>query len=82
MIKGLTNTNPYGIINLSNEREEIKMRSVSYKLADGTMTTSYEIAKASGMSFTTHLSEVATPRVPMSESRKKKLAEFFSRKRK
>jgi hypothetical protein len=78
----LTNTNPYGIINLSNEREEIKMRSVSYRLADGTMTTSYEIAKASGMSFTTHLAEVTTPRVPMSEFRKKKLAEFFGRKRK
>lgn len=58
------------------------MRSVSYRLADGTITTSYEIAKASGMSFTTHLSEVATPRVPMSESRKKKIAEFFSKKRK
>lgn len=82
MIKGLTNTNPYGIINLSNEREEIKMRSVSYRLADGTMTTSYEIAKASGMGFTTHLSEVSTPRAPMSEFRKKKLAEFFGKKRK
>lgn len=58
------------------------MRSVSYKLADGTMTTSYEIAKASGMSFTTHLAEVTTPRAPMSEFRKKKLAEFFDRKRK
>lgn len=58
------------------------MRSVSYRLADGTMTTSYEIAKASGMSFTTHLAEVTTPRVPMSEFRKKKLAEFFGRKRK
>lgn len=58
------------------------MRSVSYKLADGTMTISYEIAKASGMSFTTHLSEVSTPRAPMSEFRKKKLAEFFGRKRK
>lgn len=58
------------------------MRSVSYKLADGTMTTSYEIAKASGMGFTTHLSEVSAPRVPMSETRKKKLAEFFARKRK
>lgn len=58
------------------------MRSVSYRLADGTMTTSYEIAKASGMGFTTHLSEVSTPRAPMSEFRKKKLAEFFGRKRK
>jgi hypothetical protein len=63
------------------ERNRI-MRSVSYRLSDGTMTTSYEIAKASGIGFTTHLEEVRSPRVPMSEFRKQKLAEFFAKKRK
>ena len=58
------------------------MRTVNYRLSDGTMTSSFEIAKASGMSFTTHLEEVRTPRVPMSAARKTKIEEFFARKRK
>ncbi len=58
------------------------MRTVSYRLADGTVTTSYTIASESGMAFTTHLEEVRTPRVPMSASRKAKIEEYFARKRK
>lgn len=58
------------------------MRTVNYRLSDGTMTTSFEIASASGMSFTTHLEEVRTPRVPMSKSRKAKIEEFFAKRRK
>ena len=58
------------------------MRTVNYRLSDGTMTSSFEIAKASGMSFTTHLEEVRTPRVSMSAARKSKIEEFFARKRK
>jgi hypothetical protein len=80
--RGLTNPTPYVIINVSNEREELTMRTVNYRLSDGTMTSSFEIAKASGMSFTTHLEEVRTPRVSMSAARKAKIEEFFARKRK
>jgi hypothetical protein len=80
--RGLTNPTPYVIINVSNEREELTMRTVNYRLSDGTMTSSFEIAKASGMSFTTHLEEVRTPRASMSAARKAKIEEFFARKRK
>ena len=58
------------------------MRTISYRLADGTVTMSYTIANESGMAFTTHLEEVRTPRVPMSATRKQKIEEFFARKRK
>ena len=58
------------------------MRSVSYKLSDGTVTKSYAVAKESGLPFETHLETVVEDRKPMMESRKQKLAEYFQKKRK
>ena len=58
------------------------MRSVSYKLSDGTVTKSYAVAKESGLPFETYLETVVEDRKPMTESRKQKLAEYFQKKRK
>lgn len=57
------------------------MRTVFYEFADGVKTTSYEVALASGQSFVTKVEPMSEPRKPMSEKRKKALAEFFSKKR-
>ena len=57
------------------------MRTVFYEFADGVRTTSYEVALASGNSFATKVEPMAEPRKPMSEKRKKALAEFFRKKR-
>lgn len=58
------------------------MRKVSYKLANGTVTTSYTMAKESGQPFTTSLDEVGSPRVEMTAERKQKIEEYFRSKRK
>ena len=58
------------------------MRKVSYKLANGTVTTSYTMAKESGQPFTTSLDEIGSPRVEMTVERKQKIEEYFRSKRK
>lgn len=57
------------------------MRTVFYEFANGVRTTSYEVALSSGQSFVTKVEPMSEPRKPMSEKRKKALAEFFSKKR-
>ena len=53
------------------------MREVSYKLADGTETKSYAVAEASGKPFQTIVTKVVEKSAPMSEERRRKLAEKF-----
>jgi hypothetical protein len=53
------------------------MREVSYKLADGTVTKSYAVVQASGQRYETRVTPVVEARTPMSEERRKKLAEKF-----
>lgn len=57
------------------------MRSLSYKLANGTVTESYNVAKASGLPFKAQVNDIPTPWKPMSEKRKAKLAEYFSNRK-
>lgn len=57
------------------------MRTVFYEFADGFKTTSYEVALAKGKNFVTKVEPMSEPRKPMSEKRKKALAEFFRKKR-
>lgn len=57
------------------------MRSVTYRLSDGTTTKSYEIAKASGMSYSVELETIREERKPISAERMAKLREFFQKKR-
>lgn len=57
------------------------MRAVFYEFADGVRTTSYEVALTSGKSFATKVEPMEEPRKPMSEKRKKALAELFRKKR-
>ena len=57
------------------------MRTVFYEFADGVRTTSYEVALTSGKSFATKVEPMEEPRKPMSEKRKKVLAELFRKKR-
>ena len=57
------------------------MRTVFYECADGVRTTSYEVALTSGKGFVTKVEPMEEPRKPMSEKRKKALAEFFRKKR-
>lgn len=57
------------------------MRTVFYEFADGFKTTSYEVALAKGKNFVTKVEPMSEPRKPMSEKRKKALAEYFGKKR-
>lgn len=56
------------------------MRSVNYCLANGTITMSYEVAKASKMPYTVRVETVDPHRTPMNETRKQKISEYFRQK--
>ena len=56
------------------------MRSVNYVLANGTKTTSYEVAKASKMPYGVKVEAIDPHRTPMSETRKQKISEYFKQK--
>lgn len=57
------------------------MRKVFYEFADGVRTTSYEVALASDKSFVTKVEPIYESKKPISEKRKKALAEIFKKKR-
>ena len=56
------------------------MRSVNYVLSNGTMTTSYEVAKASKMPYGVKVETIDPHRTPMSDARKQKISEYFKQK--
>ena len=57
------------------------MRKVFYELENGVRTTSHDIAIASGQNFVVKVEPVHESRKPLSEKRKKAIAEFFRKQR-